>query len=385
MTRRVGILGAGQLGAMLATALVKQGASVVLYDRDASAPASKRFRVLTGSWSDPQALAAFASECDVVTYEREHVDVEALRAAKIVPVPSLAVLETTQNRAKEKAFLASARLPHAAFVVVEDRAHLGEAASVFGFPCIAKTIVGGYDGKGQWLLASAGDVGRVPDVAVVLEDVVPIAIEVSCIVARADETVAFPIFENAHVAHVLDTTVLPARVSPEVASAVAQLACEAAQILDVRGLLTTEFFLAKGPAARSESTAVDGMHIYVNEFAPRPHNSGHVTRVACSSSQFDLLAKVLMNAPIEAPKLLSGGFAMVNVLSEHCDDALVSRAAAIAIGDHAHSGIDEVMLYGKAGRSPRRKLGHLIAHAPDAEGAMALAIRARSTLNPVRP
>ncbi len=378
---KVGILGAGQLGAMLASAIEKMGAEVVLYDRDAGAPASKQFRVLTGSWSDAVSLAAFAAECDVVTYEREHVDVEALRAAGIVPVPSLAVLETTQDRAKEKAFLAAAKLPHAAFVVVSERPQLAQTAAAFGFPCIAKTIKGGYDGKGQWFLADASAVARVPDVAVVLEDVVPIELEVSCIVARAGGIVAFPAFENAHASHVLDTTVVPARIAPGVAAVVAQLACEAASRLDVTGLLTTEFFLARQPAARSVSKEVDGMHIYVNEFAPRPHNSGHVTRAACSLSQFDLLARILLNQPLEEPVLQRGAFAMVNVLSEHCGDAFEQAAGAIAIRSDDDAGIDEVMLYGKPERTPFRKLGHVIAHAPDAEGAIECARRARLDLS----
>jgi 5-(carboxyamino)imidazole ribonucleotide synthase len=336
---------------------------------------------LTGSWSDPVALAAFAAECDVVTYEREHVDVDALRAAAIVPVPSLAVLETTQDRAKEKAFLAAAALPHAAFVVVSERSRLADEAAAFGFPCIAKTIKGGYDGKGQWFLADPAAVARVPDVAVVLEDVVPIDLEVSCIVARAGGTVAFPIFENAHVSHVLETTVVPARISPGVAAAVARLACEAASRLDVKGLLTTEFFLARQPARRSVSLQADGVHVYVNEFAPRPHNSGHVTRVACSLSQFDLLARVLVNEPLEVPLLKPGAFAMVNVLSEHCGDAFEQAATGIAIGAEDAAGVDEVMLYGKSERTPLRKMGHVIAHAPDADAAIERATRARLELN----
>jgi 5-(carboxyamino)imidazole ribonucleotide synthase len=366
---------------MLASALKKLGADVVLYDRDAGAPASKQFRVLTGSWSDPVALAAFAAECDVVTYEREHVDVDALRAAAIAPVPSLAVLETTQDRAKEKAFLAAAGLPHAAFVVVRDRSRLAGEAAAFGFPCIAKTIKGGYDGKGQWFLANAAAVARVPDVAVVLEDVVPIHLEVSCIVARASCTVAFPVFENAHVSHVLDATVVPARIAPAVAAAVTQLACDAASQLDVTGLLTTEFFIATQPAKRSVSKEVCGMHIYVNEFAPRPHNSGHVTRAACSFSQFDLLAQILLGEPLQEPALRRGAFAMVNVLSEHCDDTFEQAAGSIAIRPDDEAGIDEVMLYGKPERTPLRKLGHVLAHAPEADRAIERALHARRELS----
>ncbi|HEX7665971.1 MAG TPA: ATP-grasp domain-containing protein, partial [Polyangiaceae bacterium] len=276
--KTVGILGGGQLGAMLASAIGDLGGDASVFEPVKEAPACRRVaKVVNAPWTDRDAIARFFDACDVVTYETEHIDTTILRTldAKEKLRPSLHVLETTQHRQKEKAFLVSEGLPHARFEAVSDPSELPAAASRVGFPCIAKTSRGGYDGKGQFFFATEKDVAEAvktlpKGTACVVEEAIDLVLEASCIVARANGTeVTFPVFENLHSAHILDLTIVPARISPLVAAKLVELAVQAARALDVTGLLTTEFFLAK-PSDRS-TLVVDGTAIYVNELAPRTH------------------------------------------------------------------------------------------------------------------
>jgi 5-(carboxyamino)imidazole ribonucleotide synthase len=382
----VGILGGGQLGAMLARAIFDLGGDVAIFEPESLAPACRQARnVVNASWDDAAALEKFFADCDVVTYETEHIETAALKllAANDKLRPSLAVLETTQHRHHEKRFLADQKLPHAAFVAVASPADLKSAANSVGFPCIAKTARGGYDGKGQFFLRAETDVdaaiAALPhDMPCVVEEALELLLEASCIVARTpDRTeVVFPIFENMHDAHILDVTVVPARISAEVANELLQISLQAARALDVTGLLTTEFFLAK-PTARSKRV-VDGVAIYVNEFAPRPHNSGHVTRALCSSSQFDLLARLLLDAPLTAPRVdTSVTYCMANLLGESWG---TEKTTPLDLGAwREYPDVVEVALYGKRDAQPRRKMGHFVVcgSETDATVARARAFRAR--------
>jgi 5-(carboxyamino)imidazole ribonucleotide synthase len=387
MSRQIGILGGGQLGMMLASSLYKLGADVAIYDPDPDAPAKRRFAdVTTGAWNDHEALSRFVARCDVLTYEFENVDRAALSPfeGRIPILPSPRVLETTQHRAREKAFCQSVGLPHARFLPVRGTDELAAAARDFGLPFILKTARGGYDGKGQWKVANAADLDAAraelerfgPELECVLEEIVPIALETSAIVARSPlgDEVVFPVFENMHANHVLDFTLVPARIPPDVASTVRDLALHAARSLDVRGLLTTEFFVTKGAPPSPTGLSVGEHQVFVNEFAPRPHNSGHVTRGACSLSQFDALARILRGIPLNEPCLSGEGFfCMGNLLGdlwvERGSDDLDFSALV------RHPEVLDVLLYGKKEARRGRKMGHFVARGPDAE---ALLERARA-------
>lgn len=362
---------------MLAEAVFALGAEARVFDPDPNAPALRRLAgSVCGAWTDLDALRTFAEGCDVVTYEMEHIDTSALAKIACPIAPSIDVLEVTQDRVLEKSFLRDAGLPHVAFVSARGASEIDERASTFGFPFVLKTARGGYDGKGQWMVATQVDLdaaladvrARAHDAAYVLEDVVSLELEASCIVARDDRggEVAFPVFENAHAAHILDVTVVPARVSPAVAEWMREIAVAAARKLDVVGLLTTEFFLTSKSAARSHARSVDGISVYVNELAPRPHNSGHVTRKACAMSQFDALARVLLGVPLVAPELLPGAFAMANVLGDVYGGRRDLDLAAL----EEHPEVLELFLYGKDEPAPKRKMGHLLANGATAEEAI---------------
>jgi len=173
-----------------------------------------------------------------------------------------------------------------------------------------------------------------------------------------------------HDAHILDMTVVPARVSKQVADELVRISLQAARALDVTGLLTTEFFLAK-PTARSKHVVGD-VAIYVNELAPRPHNSGHITRALCSASQFDLLARILLGAPLTNPHVDdSAAYCMANLLGEAWGNDKTTSLDLAAWSDFPD--VVEVVMYGKREAQIRRKMGHFVVSGPSADAAIARA------------
>ncbi len=398
MSKRVGILGGGQLGLLLAQSLVRLGSEVAVYDPDLDAPACKQTSFAWhGSWTDTEKLQQFFADCDVITYEFENVQTDLLFSLqKEKPMmPSASVLSTTQNRGREKSFMRDNALPHPRFQVVEAGDDLVQAVSVFGLPCIAKTTFGGYDGKGQFLLQSAESVKELSEktkadpVELILEEKIVLDMEVSCIVGRASSgaEVAFPVFENQHRDHILDVTILPARVPATVQDKVREIAIRATRELNVVGLLTIEFFLTKTAPQSGSAVAVDDWYILINEFAPRPHNSGHITMKACDVSQFDILARVLLGMPLREPKMVSAdAFCMGNLLG----DVWLAQQA----GENNQSPKNEldltimakfpevvdVVVYGKKEPRAKRKMGHFIACTADVSKLPEIADRFRAHL-----
>jgi 5-(carboxyamino)imidazole ribonucleotide synthase len=260
-----------------------------------------------------------------------------------------------------------------------------------------KTLRAGYAGKGQYFGASQTALEALAAIlgnedACVLEEVIELTLEASCIVGRSGsgadvEEVVFPIFENVHSGHILDLTLVPARIPETLRAAIAGIALDAARALDVQGLLTTEFFITRRAEQRSRGVVVDGYHVFVNELAPRPHNSGHVTRNACTLSQFDVLARILLGIPVGTPALVgSGSFCMGNLLGDVWL-AQNARRAEGAAGDTQVDGptdldlsvlrrfpeVIDVVFYGKREVEARRKMGHFVTSAPDAVQAAAAA------------
>lgn len=375
---KVGILGGGQLGLMLAEAVYRLDRQVTLLDSDPVAPATTRLsQVLTARYDDPEALATLFDGARAVTFDSENIPAEPLRPYAQKLLPGIAVLEICQHRIQEKAFLAEHGFPTVRTAAVKLGADIRAAAVEFGFPCIAKSALGGYDGKSQFRLQSEGDLARLPARAKggwVLEEVFSLDTELSCIVARDAQGggFAFPVFENLHHEHVLDLTVFPARVSAAVQDEAKALAQAIAARLGVVGLLTVEFFLGAG---------TDGAkRLVVNELAPRTHNSGHVTRQACTFSQFDALARILCDVPLGVPAVHPGAWCMGNLLGD------VWRAQGRQGGPLDLSAwarfpeVVDVYLYGKAEARPRRKMGHFVARAQTADEAMKAARAFRAAL-----
>ena len=390
---RVGILGGGQLALMLAESFVALGVDVAIYDPDADAPARRRYALGDSRpYEDRDALRRFLDACDVVTYEFENVPAAAIRAAKSrTPIfPSLAVLEACQHRTHEKEAITRAGAPTVAFVSLPERSQLRAALAAFGFPAVVKTAAGGYDGKGQRTYRSVAelrDTDFPADVPLVVEERVTIERELSCIVARrGTEVVCLPIFENHHTAHILDVTLCPAPISPSLAKKAQALARKVAIALDVEGLITVELFVARGRAGHGVALPGTTARLYVNELAPRPHNSGHVSRVACDWSQFDLHARAVLGMKLPTPRLVVDGTAfMANLLGDRWPkpSAAMSTFGRLA----TQPGVREVYLYGKREARPGRKMGHVlgVARSPTAAHTKASALRSRAGLSGPRP
>lgn len=373
----VGILGGGQLGLMLAESLRKLDTPVLVLEPDAETPCAQRLAgVVARPLDDAKALADFFGRCEVVTYDSENTSSGplALHAGKLRP--SLEVLRVSQHRAHEKRFLAQHGAGPVRFAVVEASASLHAAIEAFGVPCIVKSSLGGYDGKGQHRVRHAGEASALPDTGSewVLEEVLTLEAEVSCIVARDErgQAFTFPVFENLHQDHILDVTVLPARVEVALQEEAKRRAVAIAEALGVVGLLTVEFFIGRGG---------DGVRrLFVNELAPRVHNSGHVTRQACTSSQFDVLARLLSGVPVTPPELHPGGWCMGNLLG----DVWLAQGRSggpldLAAWERFPQVVD-VYLYGKREARAKRKMGHFVVHAPTADEAAEVARRFRAAL-----
>jgi 5-(carboxyamino)imidazole ribonucleotide synthase len=366
----VGILGGGQLGRMLAVAARRLGYGVAIWAPEPDAPAAALADLAVREpYDDPEALARFAAAVDVVTLEFENVPAATAAAlAAHVPVrPDAATLAITQDRGREKRLLADLGIPVAPFALVPDREALDAAMGSVGLPAVLKTTGLGYDGKGQCRLDDPDDLAAAHALLAsgpcILEAHVDLALELSVLVARgpSGELRAFPPCENAHHRHVLDVTVVPARVSAEVATAATRLALRVVEGLDAIGLVAVECFLAR-----------DGT-LLANELAPRPHNSGHVTLEACETDQFEQLLRAVCGLPLGATALRRPA-AMANLLGDLWSDAEPAWPEALARpGVHLH-------LYGKRAARPGRKMGHLTALADDADGAERQVRSARSAL-----
>ncbi len=372
--RAIGILGGGQLGLMLAESLDRLGRDTVILEPDPDAPcATRRGNVLARPYDEPQALEELFRRVSVATFDSENLPSAPLRRFVAQLAPSLHVLQVSQDRAREKTFLKERGFRPVHFQVVAPDEDVRAAVRAFGLPCIAKSALGGYDGKGQHRLGSEEDLAALPASAPggwVLEEVLALEAEVSCIVASdGDQAFTFPVFENVHRHHILDLTVLPARVAPEVRDEARRVALGIARALEVRGLLTVEFFLGAGR---------DGVtRLHVNELAPRVHNSGHVTRQACTVSQFDALARILAGVPLHEPKLHSGGWCMGQLLGDvWLAQGREGGPLDLSAWRHFPDVVD-VYVYGKRHARPNRKMGHFVVRAdtPDAAQLRAVAFR----------
>ena len=385
--KTVGILGGGQLGCLLADALFQYGAKVHIYDPDHLAPGQHRTPSFTcAAWDDEESLRSFLNEVDVVTFEFENVKLEKLRKLidekPTVPHfmrPSLDVLQTTQSRQAEKAFLVSQNLPCAPFVVVETLSELNNVSAKLGGSSqsfVAKTLRGGYDGKGQIGIENGQDISKkigtlTQMLPLVLEEKVKLCAEASVIVGRNRNGVcsAFPPFENIHENHILFLTQFPTvSFTPQLNKAMLDTAKMCAEKLGVVGLLTVEFFIAKEPAAGvlpgGNLQQCGDFYFGVNEFAPRPHNSGHITRSAAACSQFDLHARTLLDIPLPAQSQLNprapGTFVMLNLLGDLWSSPEGNLKIERTLSQFTH--IEEITLYGKALAKAGRKMGHLNLH-----------------------
>jgi 5-(carboxyamino)imidazole ribonucleotide synthase len=371
----IGVLGGGQLGRMLAQSAQTLGYRVHVFEPVGPCPAGAvANREVNASYDDTAALTVFARECAVVTYEFENIPSAPLAAiAPLVPLhPRAEVLHTTQNRQREKAWLRAHGFPHVRYAEALD-GDLAPAVAEVGLPCVVKTADFGYDGKGQMKISDARELAQAAAIfrgrRCVVEAWVEFACEVSVIVARSTsgETRAFPTAENIHTRHILDFSIVPARVSPAVAQSAEQLATAIAEKLGVVGLLAVEMFVTKTG------------EVLVNELAPRPHNSGHWTIDGCETSQFEQHVRAVCGLPLGGTAVREPTV-MVNILG----DAWKWRDGQV-VGDPNWAEIlaaagAKLHLYGKTEPRLGRKMGHFTVRAGDIATALARATELKAKL-----
>lgn len=342
---RIGILGGGQLGRMSAMAAARLGYRVHVFAPEADGPAMQVAAARSvAPYEDAEALAAFAAAVDVVTFEFENVPAAALAvlAGRITCRPGVEVLATCQDRLAEKAFLQRVGVPVAPFAAVAEEADLPAALAAVGLPAVLKTTRLGYDGRGQAVVRSADEakvaLRRLAPAPFILEAFVPFAAEVSALVARGADgrSVTYAVTENRHRQHILDLSLAPARIPPEVAEAARRHALAVAEGLGLVGVAAVEFFLLP-----------DG-RLLGNEIAPRPHNSFHWTIEACRLSQFEAHIRAVAGLPLFDPGRHHDA-AMRNLIGP---EGMARLPALLADPEWS------VHLYGKAEARPGRKMGH---------------------------
>jgi len=371
MIRTIGILGGGQLGRMLTLEAKRMGYRVVALEPFPNSPTGQvADEQLVAAYDDLRAIGELGARSDVVTYEFENIPLDsvlALEADRRLVDPNASVLRITQERILEKTFVRECGIPTADFAPVRTREERDAAEASIGFPGVLKTTMGGYDGKGQWVVRDQADLeiawAQAKGRALIWERLIPFERELSIIATRDERgnVVTFPVSENVHDHGVLATTIVPGRVPPAIAERAHAYARTIATKLGIIGTFCVEFFHA-------------GDELLVNEIAPRVHNSGHYSLDATQISQYELHVRAICGLPLVTPALFAPAV-MVNILGTGEGDRL--------------GGIEDVLtdpdlklhVYGKAHAAMRRKMAHFTVLGRSIDDAIARAERARAALH----
>ncbi len=334
---------------MTAMAAAHLGYRSHIFCPDADAPATHvTSRTTIAAYEDEAALAAFAAAVDVVTIEFENIPLAPAEflAARVPFHPSPAILAICQNRLREKEFCGKIGVPTTRYAAVNDAAALGAAVNELGRPCILKTAEMGYDGKGQVAITADTDIGAAwagiaqaaTGAGAILEQYIDFRLEISVIVARAADGArqTYVPVENQHKNHILDQTIVPARVTAKVVDKAEGIARHIAAEIGVVGVLAIEMFVT------------GDNEVLVNELAPRPHNSGHWTLDACVTSQFEQLVRAVTGLPLGSTERLADAV-MKNLLGDDMGGAQ----------SHLSDPRAKLHLYGKSEARPDRKMGHI--------------------------
>lgn len=344
--KTIGIVGGGQLGRMIALAAKEMGYYIAVLEPTEDSPCGQVADIkVIGAYDDRKAIERLAEVSDVITYEFENVDVEMMKwlETKCYVPQGSRLLAVTQNRRLEKEMITNLNLNVPQYAIVKNKEELLKAVETISYPCVVKTCRGGYDGKGQVLLKSSHDVveaeGLLSQSECIVEQWMNLDKEVSVIVHRnmRGDIVCLPVAENIHKDHILHQTIVPARITASQEQTAIEYAKEIAKGLNLVGTLAVEMFLTK-----------EG-NLYINELAPRPHNSGHYSINACSLSQFQQHVRAICNWPLVQSTLLKPAV-MVNLLGEHIEETM----AKIEYLDDMH-----LHLYGKKVPKHKRKMGHI--------------------------
>ncbi len=368
---RIGIIGGGQLGRMMALSAKRMGYFVTVLDPDADSPCAQvADHKIVADYNDAAALGRLADICRVVTYEFENIDVKAVEALELnnyLVRPSSRLLKLKQNRLFEKETLKQMRIPVPEFRKVASEEDLDQAAESIGFPAVLKTTYGGYDGKGQGIVNDASEAyeffKKLGSPLLIWEKKVPFVKELGIVAARnsGGEFTAYPVTENIHSFNILNKTIAPADIPKDVKFKAMRIARRVAEAFDLIGVFCVEFFL------------LENGNLLINEIAPRPHNSGHYTIEASLTSQFEQHIRAICGLPLGSAVLRSPAV-MVNILGNNKGNNLKGLEKLLDLpGVSLH-------MYGKKNNGPRRKMGHFTVLENQAKTAIRVANSAAKML-----
>ncbi len=340
---KIGIIGGGQLGRMICFAAHKMGFETVILSDQKNSPASfVTNKTIIANYLDKSALAEFAKQIDLATFEFENIPYETINhlSSFVEVCPNSEVLRITQNRLLEKEFLNSIGAKTTDFAEITTLDELQKNLTKFG-KAILKTATMGYDGKGQFILKNAKDAtlayNQAKNHKLILEKFCPFESEISVMVARSKsgEIAAYEPLTNIHKNGILDESHYPAKISDELKIKASELAKKIALEIDLIGILAVEMF-------------VIGSELLVNELAPRPHNSGHFSMDACVTSQFEQLIRAVTGLPLGSTEFHSKGF-MKNLIGDEINQ----------VADFYQNPRAKIHLYGKLEAKSGRKMGHV--------------------------
>src|ERR687892_2806061 len=370
----IGIIGGGQLGKMIAQEAKRMSFRVIILDPSPDSPASSvSDECIIADFKDGDAITTLANKSDVLTYEIELANsdiLENLSSKNFIVHPSPQTLRIIQNKFRQKTFLRDHGIPVAQFDLVKSQKDLSNLCNRFGYPSILKVCENSYDGRGNFIIRSANNIHEyyeyLSERQCMVEKFISYEKEISVMIARnsSGQVSSFPIAENIHRNSILDTTIVPARISHNAIAKAEELAEKTMQALKGSGIFGIEMFLT-----RDED-------VLINEIAPRPHNSGHYSIEACSISQFEQHLRAILDLPLSRPQLLSPAV-MVNILgSPNCNGPYRIKGLR---GLFSIPG-SKLHLYGKETSKPNRKLGHITVTAKGAGAALSRAKKARESL-----
>ncbi|WP_334328500.1 5-(carboxyamino)imidazole ribonucleotide synthase [Companilactobacillus sp. HBUAS59699] len=341
----IGIIGGGQLGQMMAFSAKEMGYKVIILDpQDNCSAAQVSDAQIVAEYDDLEALIELSKNVDVLTYEFENVDAETINeVSKYTYIPQgTKALTVTQNRTLEKQFLEENNFPVVPHAIVDNMEDFESASLRIGFPSILKTTRGGYDGKGQLRLSDTLQTGiseLVSSGECMLEKTIELKMEVSVVISRngSGETAVFPVIENIHRENILHLSICPARINDELSNEIHRIAEGISEKLELIGTMCVEFFIS------------ENNELFVNEIAPRPHNSGHLTIESCNISQFNAHIRGVCNLPMPSIEQFKPAI-MVNLLGQHLEKARQD------VFKHSDWNFHD---YGKDQIKHNRKMGHI--------------------------
>lgn len=372
--KRIGIVGGGQLGRMLTEAAIPMDIDVTVIDPTPNSPAAQvGAKQILAPLTDKKALATLGSETDVITFEIEHIDTDALidmANSGITVSPHPETLHMIKDKLKQKHFLSTIGIPVPDFQEIHSPHDVIALAESVRFPLVLKTRFGGYDGRGNAVIRDETELAaaftRLKGKELYIEQYLSFVKELAVVVARGinGEIAAYPVVETIHKNNICHMVLAPAQIPTAIAEKAKNLAIETMKHLQGAGIFAIEMFLLQND------------DILINEIAPRVHNSGHLTIEASQTSQFTQHLLAITGQPLGSTEMKTPAAAMINILGDR-----TGRATPMGIEDAEKIPGVKVHMYGKNEVRPERKMGHITATATTLEVAEEQAIKARSLIS----